>query len=84
MYVDICSYKGKGETMRLARVSFKDGKISFDGDEKIIEDLKNGISSYKKFGKPILPEDGLEFLEALQDNFKNPYLFATSIIKDYL
>ena len=82
MYVDICSYKGKGETARLVRVNFKDGKISFEGEKKIIDDLKNGSLSYKKFGKPIMPEDGLEFLEALQDNFKNPYLFATSIIKD--
>ena len=82
MHVVICSYKGKEETACLARVDFKDGKVSFEGDEKIIENLKNGISSYKKFGKPVLPEAGLEFLEALQDNFNNPYFFATSIIKD--
>lgn len=82
MHVDICSYKGKGETARLVRVSFKNGKISFEGEKKIIDDLKNGILSYKKFGKPILPKDGVDFLEALQENFKNPYLFATSIIKD--
>ena len=70
------------ENIPIVKIFFSnDSGVVFDGNETIIENLKNtGIPDPAQHNKVIFPSDGLVFLEALQFAFKTPYLSATAVI----
>ncbi len=59
------------------RAFLKNGVVEFDGDKNLTEELKKGIDGLA--GNPVIPDDGILFLDQLTKTFRNPYLLATGI-----
>lgn len=78
MRIKICKIDKKGETKLLCRIYSVKGKLFFEGDEILINNLKNEGILDKSVRPPrlVYPKDGEVFLKALLSSLNSPYLFA--------
>lgn len=61
-----------GSGFVVVRAYLENGIVVLDGDKAVVASLLEGIVSVR-------PNDGMKFLEAMTNTFRNPYLLATSV-----
>lgn len=77
-YVDIGSTQPDGSFRLRARCVLRDDDMTIEGrDAKMLRHLEDGV--YDEEGTLRKKTDGPMFLEALQAEYRTPYLYATSI-----
>lgn len=78
-WLDILQMRADWEQEKpVARILFKDGCISMQGEAEILSVLEHGITNQE--GTHVFPKDGFVFLQAAEKYFCHPpYLFATPI-----
>lgn len=79
-HVDIFRLEN-GSPVQVARVSLDEGRVAVEADEAFAAELRAGIED-PVTREPLVPDDGFAFLAALSSVYKNPYLYATSVISD--
>ena len=77
-FVEIVAFNAVDQTSKvLARAVFEDGAMHFEGEPEVIASLKKGFIGAD--GQLITPEEGVVFLEAIGQEYRSPYLYATEI-----